>query len=556
MSSMQVVGALLGGLGLFLLAVGMMSEGLRDAAGASLRKLLSEWTRTPLRGVFSGMLMTGVVQSSSAVTVAAIGFVNAGLLNLRQTLGVIYGANIGTTLTGWLVALVGFKLNIQACALPLIGIGMMIRLLIKEGRWPAFGLALVGFGLFFIGIDVLKGAFEGLVATFDISTLTAEGAWQTAVYLLAGIVMTVLTQSSSASIALTITAAASGMVGLHAAAAMVIGANVGTTSTAALAAIGATANAKRVALAQVLFNLGTGIVALMILPGMFWLIRSISNAAGLSTEPAVALALFHTVFNVLGVALVLPLNDRLARFLDGRFLRREEKSHLPRFLDKAVVGTPVLAINALVLELEALAERVRKVSWQGIEHRTLTPSLREEVAAIRDVSRAISQFIVQLERRALTPDISRHLALLLRIDQYLIASISHSEGALQQREALLNADQPELVLPWQRFEAASLHYLQADEPRELQEALSHMQSEHDQVKSQVLQAAAVQQISIEQMMTFLEILAEQLRCVQQWLKARHYLELVKVQSCTVSAEEEANPPAQNLAGPDVEQSPK
>ena len=118
---MSLIGSLLGGLGLFLLAVGMMTDGLRDAAGSSLRKILSDWTDTPFKAVVSGFFMTAIVQSSSAVTVASIGFVNAGLLSMRQALGIVYGSNVGTTITGWLVAFVGFKLNIQAFALPLPG---------------------------------------------------------------------------------------------------------------------------------------------------------------------------------------------------------------------------------------------------------------------------------------------------------------------------------------------------------------------------------------------------------------------------------------------------
>ncbi|NVK87082.1 MAG: Na/Pi cotransporter family protein, partial [Gammaproteobacteria bacterium] len=246
MEIITLIGTILGGLGLFLLAIDNMTDGLKYAAGASLRAALSQWSKTPLRGIFSGCLMTAVVQSSSAVTVAFLGFVNAGLISVRQALGIIYGANVGTTMTGWLVALIGFKMNIQAFALPLIGIGVLMKLIKPNQRVASLGLALVGFGLFFVGIDILKEAFEGIVKVFDISQFTADGITGVASFLLIGIVMTILTQSSSAAIALTITAASTGMIGLYAAGAMVIGANIGTTSTALLATIGATSNAKRV----------------------------------------------------------------------------------------------------------------------------------------------------------------------------------------------------------------------------------------------------------------------------------------------------------------------
>ncbi|HCB09348.1 MAG TPA: MFS transporter, partial [Alteromonas sp.] len=265
-----LAGAGIGGLGLFILAIGLMTEGLKAAAGSSLRRILTTWTNTPLRGIFSGFLMTAIVQSSSAVTVASLGFVNAGLLSLRQVLGIIFGANIGTTMTGWLVAVLGFHLNVEAFALPLVGIGMALKLTQQQGRLAALGQTLVGFGLFFIGIGVLKDAFDGVMQTFSVSQFSADGLTGIFVYLLIGIVITVLTQSSSASIAITITAAASGLIELYSAGAMVIGANIGTTSTAAFAAIGATSAAKRAAAAQVIFNLGTAAIALLILPLLFY----------------------------------------------------------------------------------------------------------------------------------------------------------------------------------------------------------------------------------------------------------------------------------------------
>ena len=189
-----LAGAGIGGLGLFILAIGLMTEGLKAAAGSSLRRILTTWTNTPLRGIFSGFLMTAIVQSSSAVTVASLGFVNAGLLSLRQVLGIIFGANIGTTMTGWLVAVLGFHLNVEAFALPLVGIGMALKLTQQQGRLAALGQTLVGFGLFFIGIGVLKDAFDGVMQTFSVSQFSADGLTGIFVYLLIGIVITVLTK--------------------------------------------------------------------------------------------------------------------------------------------------------------------------------------------------------------------------------------------------------------------------------------------------------------------------------------------------------------------------
>ena len=159
---LNTLGALLGGLGLFLLAVGMISNGLRLAAGRQLRSLLERYTGSPARGIASGALITALVQSSSAVTVATLGFVNAGILNLPQALGVVFGSNVGTTMTGWLVAAVGFKFKLELFALPLVGIGMFLRLTGSRSRRGALGEALAGFGLFFIGVDILRDGFAGL----------------------------------------------------------------------------------------------------------------------------------------------------------------------------------------------------------------------------------------------------------------------------------------------------------------------------------------------------------------------------------------------------------
>lgn len=526
MESITLTGAVLGGLGLFLLAIGMMTEGLKLAAGPALRRLLSHWSSTPLRGIFTGFLMTAVVQSSSAVMVASLGFVNAGLIRMRQALGIVYGANVGTTMTGWLVALIGFKLNIQAFALPMIGIGMALKLIKGQGRAASIGLALVGFGLFFVGIDVLKTTFEGLVQAFDIGKFTAEGAHGVLLFLLIGVVMTILTQSSSASIALTITAASSGMIGLYAAGAMVIGANVGTTSTAALAAIGATSNAKRVAAAQVVFNVGTALVALLMLPIMFLAIEKISGTLGRIPDPAISLALFHTLFNILGVFLIYPLNDRLASFLEGKFLSWEEKESHPRFLDNTIAGTPVLAVNALILESLAIAERLigafsKAIQPQAFELR----AIENDAKVIHSLTSYVSTFIVKIEGATLTKDTTADLATLMRIEQYFLACIlstEHVAALLRKREALepsaLEYDTLSFFNQVHEFMQGG-HQNLFGTPEHHNERFVQLQTEHDRIKANLILEATRSNISVAQMSETIDSLAEGLRITQQWYKA-------------------------------------
>ncbi|UCH54210.1 MAG: Na/Pi cotransporter family protein, partial [Pseudomonadota bacterium] len=282
--SWSAIAGVVGGTGLFLLGMWLMTDGLKLSAGGALRAILTHGTRTVPRGIASGALITAVVQSSSAVTVAAIGFVNAGLMGLGQAVAVIYGANIGTTMTGWLVALVGFHLNIAAFALPAVGIGMLARVFGANGRLGPIGQALAGFGLFFLGIDVLRTTFLNLGDVFDLGAYAGEGVLPLLLFVGIGIVLTTLIQSSSAAMVLALTAAGGGAIPLNAAAALVIGTNIGTTSTAMLAVIDATPNARRVAAAHVIFNFIAALAALAMLPlliaGLNWLLPWFGPGAG------------------------------------------------------------------------------------------------------------------------------------------------------------------------------------------------------------------------------------------------------------------------------------
>lgn len=373
-------------------------------------------------GIATGISITAIVQSSSAVTVATIGFVNAGLINMYQALGIVYGANIGTTMTGWLVAIVGFKINVESFALPLIGIGMLLRLTGGESRRAPLGLALAGFGLFFIGIDVLKEAFEGMAAAIDLQKFTLQGFTEVFLYLGIGFLMTVLTQSSSAAIAITLTAASGGVLGLHAAAAMVIGANVGTTSTAAIAVIGATPKAKRVAAAHMIFNAVTGIVALIILPVLFLIVQYAGKFLGLEENPAVTLALFHTTFNILGVLLMWPMTDRLTHFLEKRFVTQEEIEGRPRYLDKTVAVSPMLALNALALELSRIASVARRMALEALSTESVVgKAIASDHMVVRNLSQAVAEFITRLEKGSLSGEVAEQLARVLRAEQHLLA---------------------------------------------------------------------------------------------------------------------------------------
>lgn len=427
----SMIGGVLGGLGLLLLGMRLMTDGLRLAAGDRLRALLERATGGRLRALLTGALITSLVQSSSVVTVATLGFVNAGILALHNALWVIFGSNVGTTMTGWLVALTGLDFDLEALALPLVGAGALLQLVGFRRRGASAG-ALAGFGLFFLGLGVIRDAFGGMAPS---AALGGEAGWLGDLAALGiGLVATFVTQSSSASIALTISAAAAGLLSLDAAGAMVIGANLGTTSTAILATLRATPNARRAAAAHVVFNLLAASVALVLLP---WLLDLLQALLGRGQAPAVAstLALFHTTFNLLGVVLIWPLSQKLEEALGRRFVSEGELESRPRFLDDTVLAIPALALEATRREMGRVAHLALHLHLDAI--RTPAPTV-EAIATRREgmaaLLQAISRYIARLSRADLPAAVADGLEILLRASQHLVIAGEQATAVIEQRQ--------------------------------------------------------------------------------------------------------------------------
>lgn len=443
-----LIAGLVGGLGLFLLGMTMMTDGLKLAAGPALERILRSATRTRWQALGSGVLVTALVQSSSAVTVAAIGFVNAGLLSLGPSLWVLFGANVGTTMTGWIVATVGLKFKIEALALPLVGVGVLLKLTGSQTRRAAAGDALTGFGLLFLGIAMLQQGFGDVAAH---TTLPGgDQALAVVAQVAAGALMTVLMQSSSAVMAIALTAAQGGLISVEGAAAVVIGANLGTTVTAMLSVIGATANAKRAAAAHVVFNLLTAGVALLMLPWLLAALALARDALGLSAEPATTLALFHTLFNLLGVLLMWPLAGVLTRWLLQRFRAAESDEARPRFLDDTVLAVPELALDALAREVARIghvAVRGARAALAGAD----AAAVAREKAIVDELDSAAERFVEQLNRAAMSPEGARRTAQILRVQRYHV-----TVGELAHQAALLRQPPAERA-PCAEAEAAFVH---------------------------------------------------------------------------------------------------
>lgn len=529
------LGNLFGGLGLFLLGMRLMTDGLKVAAGPALRHVLAQWTKTPLRGLFSGALITSLVQSSSAVTVATIGFVNAGLLSLLQTIYVIYGSNIGTTMTGWLVALVGFNVDIKVLALPLIGFGMLLRLLFKDRR-GALGEALAGFGLFFLGIDVLKTTFSGVGDSINFASWHTD-VLGTVLFVGIGFVLTLLMQSSSAAMALTLTAAAGGIIPLTAAAAVVIGANVGTTSTAALAAIGATPNAQRVAAAHVVFNFITGVAALLLLKPFLTTVGWMESVLELVPSAATTLALFHTLFNILGVALLWLFTPRLVQWLSKRFVSTEEDEGRPRYLDRNVISTPALALNAVVLELGRIGSIARGMAKAVLstEHHA-TQRLPIEQRVIARLAELLRRYSVEMQRAHLADDISDALPEGLRVLRYYeeVAEATATIAELQQQLAYV--ENATLAQQIAEFRSEVVSVLDDSDPfgenldvELLERCLGQAEQHYQELKAALLRAGAAEQIKLPEMVSQLEQHTHIRRLLEQAVKgAQRMLPLLQL----------------------------
>ena len=349
---MHIIQAL-GGLGLFLLGMIIMTDSLRSLAGDAMRKLLLRFTHTPLSGAVTGTITTAILQSSSATTVFAVGLVGAGLMGFTEALGIIFGANIGTTITGWIVVLLGFKFQIGSVLMPLILVGALLRLFGKE-RWASIGMAVAGFGLIFVGIYLIQQGMSDVQKLITPESFPDDNFIGRIQLLLIGVLFSAVTQSSSAGVAVTLTALYAGAINFPQAAALVIGMDVGTTVTAALATIGGTVGSRRTGLSHVIYNLFTGLGALLLITPYVMLWQWL-GADVLKNNAEIVLIAFHTSFNTLGVIIVLPLSHQFARLI--KYLIPNTETSYTGGLDKTLLHDPTLALSAaqLTLKNEAIA---------------------------------------------------------------------------------------------------------------------------------------------------------------------------------------------------------
>jgi phosphate:Na+ symporter len=420
----------LGGIGLFLFGMETMTAALRDLAGESLRRWLLRMTRTPLRGVMTGAAITGLVQSSSAVTVMAIGFVGAGLLSFSQSLGILYGANIGTTATGWIVAMVGVKLQLGTLALPVLFLAALTGIF-GEGRLARWGRMLAGLSLLFIGLDLMQAAMAGMEGLITPDRLPGEGWSGRLLMVLLGLALTAIMQSSSAGVALTLVLLGSGAISFAQGAAMVIGMNLGSTLTGLLASLGGGVEMRRTALANLVFNAGTALIAFPLLD----LVSPLLHATLIGQDDQTALVLFHTLFNLAGTLIFLPLTAAFARMM--HWLVPDRPVTLAAALDPALLSDFGTALDAAARTAGAMAEAVGAALGAALAppgQRDLRP-LSALPGQIDPARRALEHWLSQLRIPPDRPEALARMAALMHLTDHLTRLSARTREA--ERIALL-----------------------------------------------------------------------------------------------------------------------
>ena len=420
---------LVGGIGVFLFGMLLLSDGLKAAAGPALRHALARFTSNRFAAVAAGAVTTTVVQSSTATTMTTIGLVAAGLLPLRNAIGVIIGANLGTTSTAWIVAYFGLKVDISAIATLAVALGALLRLVGRD-RLAAAGQPLAGFGMLFLGIGLMQTAMAGAAESFTVPDMGGQPVLGAMVLVFVGAAMTMVMQSSSAAVATTLTALAGGVVGLEQAAALVIGQNIGTAPKALLASLGATVAAKRTAVGHIAFNLGTGAVALLILPVFNWLGTWASTRG---VEPALTLAAFHSLFDVLGVALVVPWLGGFTRLVVR--VVPDEGAALTGYLSHASGAEPATAVRAarttLLMCATELGDELQRLISRPAGGRE-AQAARKRLRRVEDALDETRSFLSPLRSNPESgEDHRRHVSVLHALD--------HLTGAAEQADNVANA---------------------------------------------------------------------------------------------------------------------
>lgn len=435
---MEYVGILFritGGLCLFLYGMKVMSDGIQQAAGDRLQRALNFMTKNRFIGVLTGAAVTTIIQSSSATTVMVVSFVNAGLLTLTQSIGVIMGANIGTTTTAWVVSLIGFKIDIAAIALPAVGVGFIMGAIKWKHR--DLGMVFLGFGFIFLGLQFLTGALPAVdpESLSFIQKISGLGFVSVFIAVAVSTVVTLLMHSSAGTVTLIITLAFGQVINFEMAAAMILGANIGTTIDAILAAIGTKTAARQTALVHVFFNVAGSIVALVFFRPLLLLVDSITPGSSGGPNIASHLAMFHTVFNVFCTLVFLPFVHQFAALVS--FIIKEKPGQEPKtrqpykleYSSGAIQNSPELNILRAQKEIRDMAgiassmfaqassalSSLRQAEDRKAVVNALITDLQEKEETADEMREELTRFLIECTRQQLSRHSDQKVSMLLRI---------------------------------------------------------------------------------------------------------------------------------------------
>ncbi|MGP1362480.1 MAG: Na/Pi cotransporter family protein [Bacteroides sp.] len=451
---------LVGALGLFLYGMKLLSEALQKVAGPRLRNLLKAMTSNRFKGIVTGVLVTVIIQSSSATTVMLVSFVNAGLLTLTQAVGVIMGANIGTTVTAWIISLVGFEMDLGSMALPLLGLGVPL-LFLKRSNLHSIGEMLLGFSLLFLGLMFLKNSVPDLSLYPEIlevlSHYTHLGIWSILLFVVIGIGLTVVIQSSSATMALTLLMCANGWIDFSMAAAMILGENVGTTITAVVAASIGNTSARQAALFHFVFNVLGVIWVLIIFTPFIRFVDYIAQVVGIASPTVnpsstpIALSLFHTCFNIVNTLVMVWFTPQLVSLVK-RLLplkENEDEEYRLRFIGHDYMPTGELALLSVWQEVSGYARRVHRMF--GFVQRMLDPTNDKELERIYErilkyenisdrMEVEIGNYLGKLQTSELSDSARLQVNALMKIISEIesVADCCHNAGKILKRKSEAN----------------------------------------------------------------------------------------------------------------------
>lgn len=436
----EMIFGIIGGLGLFIFGMRFLSEGLQRVASTRLRKIIIMFTDKPIMGILSGCMLTALIQSSSATTVMTIGFVNSGIMLLRQAIGVVIGANIGTTVTAQIIA---FK--ISAYALPAIGVGAALYLFGKTKKMQFWGQVILGFGILFLGLTTMGSVLKGLKNSPMATEFFIKLGHNPFLGVMIGTLVTVIVQSSSASIGLVIALASNGLIDFQAAVYLVLGDNIGTTITAWIASLGTNLTSRRVAMAHSMFNLiGAMYFAILTSTGFFINVVDMITPGAITTATiARNIANAHTLFNVVNALIFFPFIGLLEKLVKLVLPGAEVVSTEPCYLEKHLLDTPEIAMGQAKKEMFRMLSLAKEAVVEATESfftkdRKKLKRVMKLEDAVDNLQGEITTYLVDISKRTLTNEQSEQLPPLLHSVNDIEKVGDHAENIMKVAERVID----------------------------------------------------------------------------------------------------------------------